>query len=158
MGLFGRSNTTQEAAAREVIDKTTGMGSGAEQDRYESHFSPGRHGVDPMDRLKTAATNFKGTGAEQDRYQMHFGLDEDKVKAAARKLLSMKGEGAEQDRYGSHFSFGLGADGWARARAMADQQHAGAEQDRLGSHFSLDKSTTDNAAQSMKEGVQQVRR
>jgi hypothetical protein len=123
MTLFG--NTNNEAKARHALNETSRMGSGAEQDRYESHFGVGSDG---LNRVKKAAAEWKGSGAEQDRYQMHFGLDEDKVKAAAQHLLNFKGEGAEQDRHASHF--GLGADGWARARLMAQHMGPGAEQVR----------------------------
>lgn len=126
MGLFSSdSNTTNEAHARHALNKTSSMGSGAEQDRYGQHFGISEEGIS---RMKTSALEMKGSGAEQDRYAMHFGLDGDKVKAAAQHLLHAKSSGAEQDRYAAHF--GLGADGWARARHMANAQNgvSGAEQ------------------------------
>ncbi|KAF2016788.1 hypothetical protein BU24DRAFT_423136 [Aaosphaeria arxii CBS 175.79] len=66
-------------------------------------------------------------------------------------IINAKGDGAEQDRHASHF--GLGADGWARARELARAQGVGAEQDRYGSHFSINKSSIDKAAQSIQDGA-----
>lgn len=118
------SNTTNEASATSTNPSNIAsrFGSGAEQDRYGSHFGIGSDG---MNRIKQAA-NYKGVGAEQDRYQSHFSLDQEQVKAAAQSLLHAKGTGAEQDRHASHF--GLGNDGWERAKELAKSQGVGAEQ------------------------------
>ncbi|KAF2280457.1 uncharacterized protein EI97DRAFT_430177 [Westerdykella ornata] len=160
MTLFNRfSNTSNEAAAtesaekaaREAVHRTSRMGSGAEQDRYEAHFGLGSDG---LEKIKKVAT-MKGVGAEQDRYRSHFGLDEERVRAAARSILMAKGEGGEQDRYAMHF--GLGADGWARAREMAKAKGEGAEQELYHSHLSLDK-TAEKAAHDIKEGIENVKR
>ena len=90
------------------------QGSGAEQDRYDSHFGVGTEG---LDRMKQAALA-KGEG--------HFSLDHDNVKQAAQSIVNAKGSGAEQDTHAAHF--GLGADGWARAQQLAQTQGVGAEQ------------------------------
>lgn len=100
------------------------FGSGAEQDRYASHFGIGSGG---LERIKQAAS-YKGSGAEQDRYESHFHVDQERVKEAAHKILHSNGSGAEQDRWASHF--GLGADGWERAKRLAATKGEGAEQVR----------------------------
>ena len=116
------SNTTNEEAASAPKPQRRSFGSGAEQDRYASHFGIGTEG---LERLKELAS-YKGDGAEQDRYKSHFSLDSDRVRAAADSILHAKGAGAEQDRYESRF--GLGNDGWERAKRLAEFKGMGAEQ------------------------------
>jgi len=103
---------------------TSNMGSGAEQDRFESHFGGQNHKAN-LSHLKQAASHM-GSGAEQDRYGSHFGLEDETVKNATKHLLAKKGLGAEQDRYGAYF--GLGNDGWERAKKIAGTFGSGAEQ------------------------------
>ena len=116
------SNTTNETSPKDKGSVTSRFGSGAEQDRHESHFGIG---TDGLDRLKKFA-DLKGVGSEQDRYQAHFGFDQDKVKDATQNLLNRKGSGSEVDRYESHF--GLGNDGWERAKKLASMKGVGSEQ------------------------------
>lgn len=150
------------AVGDSVLDKikeaASAKGEGAEQDRYGQHFDIEQEkikaaGDNAFDRLKQAA-NAKGEGAEQDRYGAHFSVpsaEQEKVKAAAERLVAAKGAGAEQDTHASHFGglasgigglgglssgdtgiktqiqTGLGADGLARAQQLAGGG-AGAEQ------------------------------
>jgi hypothetical protein len=149
------------AVGDSVLDKLKqavgAKGEGAEQERYGQHFDVEQEkikaaGDSALDRLKQAA-NAKGEGAEQDRYGAHFSVpsaEQEKVKAAAERLIAAKGAGAEQDTHGSHFGgitsglgglgstdtgiktqlqTGLGADGLARAQQLAGGG-AGAEQAR----------------------------
>ncbi|KAF2464565.1 uncharacterized protein BDR25DRAFT_242083 [Lindgomyces ingoldianus] len=119
------SNTTKETTSTNnpnMGQLNSKLGSGAEQDRYGSHFGVGHDGIEKMKHV----AEFKGTGAEQERYESHFGLDQDKVKAATHDLLHRNGSGAEQDRYEGHF--GLGADGVERAKQLASMKGVGAEQ------------------------------
>ncbi|KAF2197400.1 hypothetical protein GQ43DRAFT_435185 [Delitschia confertaspora ATCC 74209] len=134
-------------------------GSGAEQDRFGSHFSsPNPQSTisdlkssaqdlkaSAKDHLKSAVSSaaaYNGAGAEQDRFGKHWSLDagEVRVKDAAKAILKKQGTGSEQDRLGLHF--GMGSDGWARAKhivaSSAQTQGMGAEQDRYASHFGLD--------------------
>lgn len=104
MGLFSSSTEKSSLAQNPVNpDITTQSGSGAEQDRYGSHFSVPTDALNRgVDKLKDAALA-RGEGAEQDRYNAHLGVGSqgyDKLKEAARA----KGDGAEQDRYNAHFS------------------------------------------------------
>lgn len=139
--------STEKAASTPTEPNTEGgsrLGMGAEQDRYSSHFQVPdgtadrvREGADYVrdgaDRvkegvkegLKDFATK-KGNGAEQDRYGSHFSLDNDPVAAAARWLSDKQRGVTTQDGYNGWF--GLGYDGWTRARRMAMTQGAGAEQ------------------------------
>lgn len=106
--------------------------SGAEQDRYGSHFGIGEAGAE---RLKHAA-EYKGAGAEQERYEGHFGVDPDKVKAATDNLLHHSGSGAEQDRYEGHF--GVGPEKVKEVvQEVLHHSGSGAEQDRYAGHFAL---------------------
>ncbi|KAH7348167.1 hypothetical protein BKA66DRAFT_447368 [Pyrenochaeta sp. MPI-SDFR-AT-0127] len=182
MGLFS-SSTEKSTLARNPVnpDITSQSGSGAEQDRYGSHFSVPTDALNKgVDKLREAALA-KGEGAEQDRYNAHLGVGSkgyDKLKEAARA----KGDGAEQDRYNAHFSpalhsldaqrvkeaaqsivtkgnaassHGLGYDGQQRAKLLAGSG-TGAEQDRYGAHFSLDKDTLASAAQRVQDGAKDV--
>ena len=181
MGLFS-SSTEKSTLAQNPInpDITTQYGSGAEQDRYGSHFKLPPNTIDSgIDRLKAAAMT-RGEGAEQDRYDAHLGIGEkgyNKLKQAAH----YQGEGAEQDRYGSHFSksflqrdavevmhasasvaakgqhanyHGLGYDGQQRARMLAGSLKS--EQETYESRFSLDRDTVMAGAQKIKDGARDM--
>jgi hypothetical protein len=123
---FGKSNKSDPPAAGAG---TGDFASGAEQDRYGSHFTVGDAAVDKVKDAAKRAANYKGEGAEQDRYGAHFagfGLDQQKVQQAVQSIINARGAGAEQDRYAGHF--GLGFDGLERARRIAATQGVGAEQ------------------------------
>ncbi len=161
MGLFSSSTEKSTLAQNPVNpDITSQYGSGAEQDRYGSHFNVPTNALNKgVDKLKQAALA-KGDGAEQDRHSGHFGIGDkgyDTLKSAAR----YKGDGAEQDRYHAHFSpalhsrdaqvvkeavksiatngnrasyFGLGYDGQQRAKLLAGSG-TGSEQVRSSHEF-----------------------
>jgi hypothetical protein len=128
---------------------TTSFGSGAEQDRYASHFSLGADGLARIQRRLSTP----GVGAEQDRYALHFGgLDAQKIKAAAGKVFQ-GAPGAEQDVHAGHF--GLGNDGLERVKEVVKKQGVGAEQDRYAAYFGgkLDGDTVRKANKRWAEGV-----
>ncbi|OAL55317.1 hypothetical protein IQ07DRAFT_582817 [Pyrenochaeta sp. DS3sAY3a] len=152
MGLF-TSSTEKGALGQNPVnpDITKQYGSGAEQDRYGSHFTVPSETIDRgVNKLKEVAS-YKGDGAEQDRYGAHFSpalhsLDAQKVPAAAASIAA---KGNEADTYG------LGYDGQQRAKLLAGSG-TGAEQDRLGGHFGLDKDTVANAAQRVQDGARDL--
>lgn len=126
MGLF-TSSTEKSALSSNPVnpDITKQYGSGAEQDRYGSHFTVPSETIDKgVNKLKEAAS-YKGDGAEQDRYNAHFSpalhsLDAQKVPAAAASIAA-KGNDAD--------THGLGYDGQQRAKLLAGSG-TGAEQVR----------------------------
>lgn len=120
---FGNSNKSDPSTVRQG---TGNFASGAEQDRYASHFGIGDAGVEQIKDAAKKIASYKGEGAEQDRYGSHFSLDQQQVKKAAHSMMDAQGSGAEQDRYAGHF--GLGADGLAQARRLAAAKGEGAEQ------------------------------
>jgi hypothetical protein len=131
MGWF--SNSTEKSVMQQYPnnpDITKQYGSGAEQDRYGSHFASEQleRGINKgMDKLKAAAMT-KGEGAEQDRYNAYFspaahGTDAHKVQEMAKSLMNK----AKGSPYTSS-SFGLGYDGQLRARTLAGGNGSGAEQ------------------------------
>jgi hypothetical protein len=94
--LFGsRSNKSDPPPAGQG---TGNFSSGAEQDRYASHFGIGEAGVDKIREVAYKAATYKGEGAEQDRWATHFHLDQEKVVAAAQSMMNAKGNGSEQVR------------------------------------------------------------
>lgn len=104
-------------------DITTQRGSGAEQDRYGSHFAPGaeriKQGIDQgIDKVKQAA-QYKGEGAEQDRYNAHFSPAEHdtdlfRVQQAVQAIKNQ----AHQPGLATS-TYGLGYDGQRRAKLIA---------------------------------------
>ncbi|KAL5115828.1 hypothetical protein ACEQ8H_006323 [Pleosporales sp. CAS-2024a] len=146
MGLF--SNSTEKSAAAQYPvnpDLTRQSGSGAEQDRYGSHFGAStdkiHQGIEKgVDRVKQAALA-KGSGAEQDRYNAYFspaahGTDVHRVQQYAQSLMD-KAKGSAS----TSGSFGLGHDGQQVAKLLAGGNGSGAEQDSFGRHFGLDSRT-----------------
>ncbi|KAH7312538.1 hypothetical protein B0I35DRAFT_437249 [Stachybotrys elegans] len=108
--------------------------SGAEQDRYASHFDSGKL---PSARLPARS------GAEQDIYGSH--LDPNGKLPSVRDLAAKvtQTSGAEQDVYG----------GWFGGRRIPVDnvtsqlpQGSGAEQDRLGAHFEPGRSSVNPTA------------
>jgi hypothetical protein len=133
MGLFSSSTEKSTAAQYPVNpDITRQSGSGAEQDRYGSHFGASteriQHGIEKgVDKVKEAA-QYRGTGAEQDRYNAHFspaahGTDAHRVQQYAENLIN-KAKGSAS----TSGSFGLGYDGQRRAKLLAGGNGSGAEQ------------------------------
>lgn len=130
------SNPVKDASGSSINVGDLFRGSGAEQDRYDSHFGPG------VDKVREVASGFDasklGSGAEQDRYGSYWGLGSDgraRIRDTATRLNANSGSGAEQDRYASHFR------GPENVREAASRFNlssgSGAEQDRHASHFSL---------------------
>jgi hypothetical protein len=133
MGLF--SSSTEKSTMAQYPnnpDITRQHGSGAEQDRYGSHFGASTAKIEQginkgMDKLKDAAKT-KGEGAEQDRYNAHFSpaahsIDARKAHEAARSMMEKAKGNAKTSS-----SFGLGHDGQARAKLLAGGNGSGAEQ------------------------------
>jgi hypothetical protein len=133
MGFFS-SSTEKSAAAQYPVnpDITRQSGSGAEQDRYGSHFGASTARIEQginkgVDKLKEAAMA-KGEGAEQDRYNAHFSpaahsIDAQKVQQAAKSIMEKAKGNAKTSS-----SFGLGYDGQRRAKLLAGGNGSGAEQ------------------------------
>ena len=75
---FGLNSKTLDNAKARASNFASQLpkGSGAEQDRYSTHFSLSQSflGSDGRAKLRTLAST-PGVGAEQDRYDSHFGLD-----------------------------------------------------------------------------------
>jgi hypothetical protein len=141
MGLFSSSTEKSTPAQYPVNpDITRQSGSGAEQDRYGSHFGASTERIERginkgVDKLKEAAM-YQGQGAEQDRYNAHFSpaahsIDAQKVEKAAKSLME-KAKGNAK----SSSSFGLGYDGQQRAKLLAGGNGSGAEQVRQCQHIS----------------------
>ncbi|KAH3915050.1 hypothetical protein HBI56_016170 [Parastagonospora nodorum] len=161
MGLFSSSTEKSTAAQYPVNpDITRQYGSGAEQDRYGSHFGASteriQHGIEKgVDKVKQAA-QYRGEGAEQDRYNAHFspaahGTDAHRVQQYAESLINKaKGSAATSG------SFGLGYDGQQRAKLLAGGNGSGAEQDQFAGHFGLNRGTVENAAQRVQNGARNV--
>jgi hypothetical protein len=137
MGFFSSSTEKSTPAQYPVNpDITRQSGSGAEQDRYGSHFSASTERIERginqgMDKLKEAAKT-KGQGAEQDRYNAHFspvahgyGMDAKQVQKAAESVAN-KAKGATK----TSSNFGLGYDGQRMAKLLAGGNGSGAEQVR----------------------------
>lgn len=143
-------NRTNESEDTHIARVNTKVGSGAEQDRFGSHF--GNAGSEAADRLKHA-TEYRGTGAEQDRYGAHFGELGQEAAERLKRLAAEKGTGAEQDRWDAHLS-GAGDEAAERMKKLAMKKGVGAEQDRYQSHFSpihfgMDAEAVQAAAQNM---------
>lgn len=123
MGFFS-SSTEKDSAATHPInpDVTRQYGSGAEQDRYGSHFGGSAERIEQglnkgMDKLKQAAMT-KGEGAEQDRYNSHFSpaahdTDLFRVQQAVQSIKNQAQTGAATSTHG------LGYDGQQRAKILA---------------------------------------
>jgi hypothetical protein len=158
MNLFGNSAANDGKVVPAPNDIKSTIGSGAEQDRLESHL--GGTGDSIIDKVKSAwnsapnANDGKvvpapndtaskvGSGSEQDRLGSHFAVGDsvlDKIKQAA----GAKGEGAEQERYGQHFDVeqekikAAGDSALDRLKQAANAKGEGAEQDRYGAHFGV---------------------
>ncbi|KAF2826490.1 hypothetical protein CC86DRAFT_293341 [Ophiobolus disseminans] len=158
MGLFSSSTEKSTLAQYPVNpDITRQSGSGAEQDRYGSHFGASTAKIEQginkgIDYVKEAA-QYKGEGAEQDRYNARFspaahGTDAHRVQQAAESLLN-KAKGSAK----TTSSFGLGYDGQQRAKLLAGGNGSGAEQDQYGGHFALDRDSVQNAAKRVQDGA-----
>ncbi|KAF2655751.1 hypothetical protein K491DRAFT_678671 [Lophiostoma macrostomum CBS 122681] len=158
MGWFSNANepTTNTASYPTTTNpSSTFAGSGAEQDRYGARFDG--LGAKAADKIKEATSDatratkdatrdIKATaGAEQDRLESHFSLDLGSVKAVAQQIF---GNGP------SHPA--LGYDGQQRATRWALTKGTGSEQDRFGGHFGVDKSSIQNAAQSVTDRIKQA--
>ncbi|CAI6327522.1 unnamed protein product [Periconia digitata] len=144
------SSKPEPAASSPPTANTPSTGPGAEQERYASHFSIGKEGLEQVKDAASKAANYKGEGAEQDRYAAHFSPNHHAVAEAAAGLLKAKASGKEPSW---PISYGLGFDGWERAKRMALLKGDGAEQDRLASHFSVDQDSIRKAAGSIQDGV-----
>ncbi|KAH7089969.1 hypothetical protein FB567DRAFT_590759 [Paraphoma chrysanthemicola] len=161
MGLFSSSTEKSTAAQYPVNpDITRQYGSGAEQDRYGSHFGASTAKIEQginkgIDKVKEAA-QYKGDGAEQDRYNSHFSPaahDTDAYRLQ-QAVESLKKKASGQAKTSS--SFGLGYDGRRRAELLAGGNGSGAEQDNLGGHFALHRGTVESAAQKVQDGAKRV--
>lgn len=133
------SSKPEPANASSPTSNTPTTGPGAEQERYATHFSIGKEGLNQakegLDHLRDAtsdaahkAVNYKGDGAEQDRYGAHFthqSPDNHVVRQTALSILAAKAKGEEPSW---PISYGLGADGWERAQRLAFVKGTGAEQ------------------------------
>jgi hypothetical protein len=152
---FGLKESTIQHAKDRASDFAARLphGSGAEQDRYASHFSltDAFLGSDGKAKVQKWASA-QGVGAEQDRYDSHFGLDAGKVKSM-REAMFQGVSGAEQDRYAGWF--GLGADGRARLARWREMRGVGAEQDRYGRAF---EGVGKEAGDKVREGIEEVKR
>jgi hypothetical protein len=133
------SNPVRDSGSSTRFDSIF-RGSGAEQDRHDSHF-----GLGP-DTVKSATSRLNtinlGSGAEQDRHDSHFGLGENNpMRTVASTFTENSGSGAEQDRHESHF--GLGANNPIKDAVSKfnssrfGRGSSGSEQDRYDSHFSV---------------------
>jgi hypothetical protein len=133
MGLF--SSSTEKSVMSQYPnnpDITRQSGSGAEQDRYGSHFAASTEKIEQginygVDKLKDAAKT-KGSGAEQDRYENYFSpsahsLDSRKVQEAAKAIMN-RARGATD----TTSTWGLGHDGQQRVKMMTGGHGSGAEQ------------------------------
>jgi hypothetical protein len=133
MGLF--SSSTEKSAMSQYPnnpDITRQSGSGAEQDRYGSHFGASTEKIEQginygVDKIKEAAKT-KGSGAEQDRYQSHFSpvahsIDARKVQEVAKGMMN-KAKGATE----TTSTWGLGYDGQQRVKMLTGGHGSGAEQ------------------------------
>ncbi|KAH8716918.1 hypothetical protein GQ44DRAFT_624618 [Phaeosphaeriaceae sp. PMI808] len=167
MGLFSNS-TEKSAMAQNPVnpDITKQYGSGAEQDRYGSHFSTSTSDIGQsinqgVDKVKEAALT-KGEGAEQDKYQTHFspaahGTDAHSVQQATQSLIDKASGSAKTSS-----SFGLGFDGQQRAGLLAGGNGSGAEQfltclqDQYGGHFGLDRESVEGAAKRVQDGAHNI--
>jgi hypothetical protein len=133
MGFF--SSSTEKSTMSQYPnnpDITRQSGSGAEQDRYGSHFGASTERIEQginygVDKLKEAAMT-KGQGAEQDRYSAHFSpsahsIDARKVQEAAYSMMN-KAKGATE----TTSTWGLGYDGQQRVKMLSGGHGSGAEQ------------------------------
>jgi hypothetical protein len=133
MGLF--SSSTEKSVMSQYPtnpDITRQSGSGAEQDRYGSHFGASTAKIEQginkgIDYAKQAA-QYKGEGAEQDRYNARFSpavhsIDARRVQQYAASLMHKANGNAATSS-----SFGLGYDGQQRAKVLAGGNGSGAEQ------------------------------
>ncbi|KFA67321.1 hypothetical protein S40285_03654 [Stachybotrys chlorohalonatus IBT 40285] len=124
---YGSHFSGQAPSARDVYNKIPRT-SGAEQDRYESHF--GGVGDALPDTGSLSSHLPRGSGAEQDIYSSHLSGKFPSPSEVADRLPH--GSGAEQDRYGGWFG-GKAPSGPDVTNRLP--QASGAEQDRFGKHF-----------------------
>jgi hypothetical protein len=114
-------------------------GTGAEQDRYNAHFSPAAHGTDAH-RVQQYAENLINKARGSAVTSSSFGLGYD-GQQRAKMLAGGNGSGAEQVRR-IFYSFFL-----TSLTLM---------QDNFGGHFGLDRSTVENAAKRVQNGARNV--
>lgn len=88
----------KDAAKGYAKDASHYQAPGAEQDRYNAHFSPALHSLDAR-LVGRAAASYAAKGPAQASWH---GLGYDGQQRA--KLLAGSGEGAEQDRLAQHFA------------------------------------------------------
>ncbi len=135
-----------EKIREKVHDITHSRGSGAEQDRLGQHLGVGQSGYNAAKQEAQYAKQETQYGFNKVKSEAESGYN--KAKSAAERALHASGSGAEQDRFGSHLStggldpvrsaaldiighggdvskagwYGLGHDGWERAKFLAAQK------------------------------------
>lgn len=110
--------------------------SGAEQDRYASHWSASEARNPEASNVKVPM--WTSSGAEQDRYASHWSASEARnPEASGVKVPVWTASGAEQDRYASHWSRSEANNPTSDRIGIPVRQPLGgsSEQDIYGSHF-----------------------
>jgi hypothetical protein len=135
--FLNKAHSTIDAAKDKISSGASHVtsGSGAEQERYSSHFNMGADGIKRL-------ASMKGSGAEQDRYGAHFGLGPSVTEKATDALTH------------DHLlkNAWLGHDGKQRLVHLVSKQGVGAEQDRHDAHFGLGQ----DRIQKMKDGMSEA--